>query len=477
MKRVFIKTMLLLIFTIFSVGCAHEKVFTKMDYSKNTLDECIAELDKRIAMEPPADKEIKYSAHQRESVFYGETFRTDIEIKVLSPVSDKTRALLTSNLAKEYAFMEFYEYKDEKPSKIKININPKVNVGMFNPLLEGEKDYSIDLEISFIKVKDVAQAFEVALDRRYKDIISCVIEKADNKKDLSRMVVPLFQYIDLYEMNDGYDLFYELLSRDPEFNEPFPCLDYDGRRPNNYCLPLIKCIGKNFCWSFFVETILSKGIDINAKDSQGRNAMLLMIEKAAKLEEKQKNFKETWDLLIKNGFKPEKLFFPENEDIDNFVNIWFTTQLVGLNETSLFDQAQASTNLVFRFLWLRSFHKPVVIRIEKNETNKLKIVAKMATGAGGYDPGEVEKEISRELTDEEMKEFYLKFNQSDFWNTLKEKDNGMRMLDGAEWIFEGVENGKYHVVVRTSLAEKTNPYKEMGRFLLKLTGLYFKSIY
>lgn len=59
--------------------------------------------------------------------------------------------------------------------------------------------------------------------------------------------------------------------------------------------------------------------------------------------------------------KAEKIF-----EIDPFneVATWYSSQLCALNEPLIFDQKSGT---IYRFTWLRTFHHPVAIRIQKQK--------------------------------------------------------------------------------------------------------------
>jgi hypothetical protein len=63
-------------------------------------------------------------------------------------------------------------------------------------------------------------------------------------------------------------------------------------------------------------------------------------------------------------------------------------------------------------------------------------------------------------------------NSIDFWN-LPSIEGGIRGTDGAQWILEGKEPGKYHVVDRWSGGE----IEKVCRQLLELTDLKIEHIY
>lgn len=124
---------------------------------------------------------------------------------------------------------------------------------------------------------------------------------------------------------------------------------------------------------------------------------------------------------------------------------WYGSQLYALEEPMLSDTLPKK---VFRFTWLRSFHNPIVIGFE-NMKDSITLYWKVGDGAGGYKPGKIIKNISKTLTIKEWIDFSESINSINFWN-LPSTQYGFLGTDGAQWILEGKELGRYHVVDRWS---------------------------
>jgi hypothetical protein len=188
-----------------------------------------------------------------------------------------------------------------------------------------------------------------------------------------------------------------------------------------------------------------------------------------------------------NGKKTyEKYFSPANRS--NVPIHWYGKHLAAMNEPSIAERAEKqekdSSDEMFRFLWLRTFDHPVAIRLEKTK-DKFRLIAKELDGQGGYKPGKIIHDVTRELKKEEWEEINKFLNDCDFWNMptkeSREKvlENGTTerwvMYDGAQWIVEGMKGPKYHLVDRQSPNDdkqrKLGKYRELGLFLIKLSGL------
>lgn len=165
----------------------------------------------------------------------------------------------------------------------------------------------------------------------------------------------------------------------------------------------------------------------------------------------------------------------------------------------------------YRFLWLRSFHRPVLITIQKGE--KIMINTKFLSGHPDfftkvYLHESFNKYLSNEIRtlqniEEARNEFptadsvilphnnvkivldttyYLSFSQwnkfigyvysCNFWNMIPFKREAG--LDGAEWILEGQNRNNYHYVVQWS---PLNKFALCCKYLIKLSAAKDEEIY
>lgn len=152
-------------------------------------------------------------------------------------------------------------------------------------------------------------------------------------------------------------------------------------------------------------------------------------------------------------------------DMATFVLGWYSGQLRALNEPLIFD---LKSETIYRFTWLRTFHHPVVIRVQKNK-DKILLTWKMSDGAGGYSPGKLIVDETTELSSDEWNEFQKLLDKIEYWNMPTNEQSDIMGTDGSQWIIEGVQNGKYNVVDRWTPRNST--YQELGMFLINLTDL------
>jgi hypothetical protein len=92
----------------------------------------------------------------------------------------------------------------------------------------------------------------------------------------------------------------------------------------------------------------------------------------------------------------------------------------------------------YRFLWLRSFHHPIAVRVDLLADGSWVLVTKVASGAGGCSPGTLTTNTSRQLTAQEAQSLRSKVEGGGFWNAPNPV-NDQTGTDGSDWIIEGVK--------------------------------------
>lgn len=147
-----------------------------------------------------------------------------------------------------------------------------------------------------------------------------------------------------------------------------------------------------------------------------------------------------------------------------FRSRWYSNKLYDMKEPVVYNQSGKN---IFRFTWLRSFHKPIVIRLEEVD-NKIQLTWKMAGGAGGYKTGELMVNKSKIITKSELDKFTSLLAAAKYWEMSPQQDSNGN--DGAQWIIECLQNNKYHLVDRWSSSTETD-FQKCALYLLKLTDL------
>ena len=133
--------------------------------------------------------------------------------------------------------------------------------------------------------------------------------------------------------------------------------------------------------------------------------------------------------------------------LDSFLVGWYSRQLTALRETRL-PVSCAASDEVYRFLWLRSFHHPVAIRVYSLSTGR-SVVTSEADGAGGYEPGSLVRRDSATLSARDWHGLVEAIDEAELWSRPA-TDSTVSGLDGAEWIIEGCRHGRYQLVQRWS---------------------------
>jgi hypothetical protein len=168
-------------------------------------------------------------------------------------------------------------------------------------------------------------------------------------------------------------------------------------------------------------------------------------------------------------------YFPVDEKgvkgISEFENQWYSKALKRMEEAS-FMATMTNRAKLFRFILLPTWGNPISVRLSiTGEVGKIE--GKRLDGQGGYDPGKLANKTSVTLTKEEVDEFTTLYSKMEFFslNTADKK----RGLDGSQWIFEAVDGGTYHVVVRWSPTEYDPAKRQTVSFVNVCKWLYEKS--
>jgi hypothetical protein len=177
---------------------------------------------------------------------------------------------------------------------------------------------------------------------------------------------------------------------------------------------------------------------------------------------------------------PAQNYFPagalgENAESHQFRVDWYSKHLKALGEPSLWELSQKDpTAAVYRFLWLRSFHSPIAVRLVLAPDGSAQLHARMIKLQAGYEPGRLIRDEVVALKAVAAQSFVTALESAGFWalpsvqfQRLSINGEATVMLDGAQWIIEGVRNGKYHVVDRQS-PDPGEAVRAIGLLALKL---------
>jgi hypothetical protein len=166
----------------------------------------------------------------------------------------------------------------------------------------------------------------------------------------------------------------------------------------------------------------------------------------------------------KSGYFPKDDFSGKWDGRDASINDWYGKHLEAMAEGSLLDESGETET--YRFLWLRTFHHPIYVRVESNPSG-ISLATGELNGAGGYEPGRMIRNQLFRLNQNEWCKFLALLEKADYWNLSTNHEHMGN--DGAEWILEGVKANRYHAVDRWSPAK--GEYREACIYLLTLSGI------
>ena len=144
---------------------------------------------------------------------------------------------------------------------------------------------------------------------------------------------------------------------------------------------------------------------------------------------------------------------------------WYSKLLRAMGEPSLHCE---TVRPAYRFLWLRTFHHPVAVRIEAR-ADGMHLSAVELSGASGYDPGTIARRVDRVLTATEARTFDAALTRTKVWSVAPSEDE--HGLDGAQWVIEAHDGKRQAVHDRWS--PERGRVRELGLAFLQLTGWRF----
>lgn len=104
----------------------------------------------------------------------------------------------------------------------------------------------------------------------------------------------------------------------------------------------------------------------------------------------------------------------------------------------------------YRFVWAPTFFRPIFLRVDIGPDGTATRLSYTWSGSGGYEWGKPARKL-RKLTFEEQTDLFATLADIGFWGLPAQVDNPRTVVvDGTEWLIEGVKDGKCHVVTRYS---------------------------
>jgi len=175
-------------------------------------------------------------------------------------------------------------------------------------------------------------------------------------------------------------------------------------------------------------------------------------------------------LLLLTAALPAQTYFPPG--VLDSQSQHYSEFLKALHEPSLWELSQRDPKAeAYRFFWLRAFDHPVAIRLVVRTGGSGWVNLRVTSGQGGYAHGRISRYSVSWATKAKTQSWIAAFDQAGFWRLpTQPPDDDVIRLDGAQWIFEAVKNGQYHVVDRWS-PDPGDPVRDLGLSGLRLTRL------
>jgi hypothetical protein len=144
-----------------------------------------------------------------------------------------------------------------------------------------------------------------------------------------------------------------------------------------------------------------------------------------------------------------------------------------MNEPNLFEARNGAKTEIYRFMILPTWGNSIAVRVEK-KGERYHLSARRLSGQAGYEVGTLAESKDLELNPDDSKSLASLLEKLNFFQmTTQDKVRG---FDGDEWILEGLNQGKYHVVTRWC-ASKYDPDKRgLKAFLEIFTFVIDKSM-
>jgi hypothetical protein len=155
----------------------------------------------------------------------------------------------------------------------------------------------------------------------------------------------------------------------------------------------------------------------------------------------------------------------ETQESHKFSIDWYSKHVTALQEPSLWELSNRDLKAhLYRFLWFRSFDHPIAIRLAVKPDGTGFLTTKMTSGQGGYEPGRLIRNRVAHSSEKQTQWFLDRIEEANYWSLPSHEESGVA-LDGAQWIFEAIKGGKYHIVDRWSPDVRT-PVRILGEIML-----------
>lgn len=159
--------------------------------------------------------------------------------------------------------------------------------------------------------------------------------------------------------------------------------------------------------------------------------------------------------------------------IDEFSSRSYSLLFELAKEPSLYQISKGPRRVdssTLRFTWRRSFDPVIVIRVDSAGSAPPRLIAKQISD----DSGNFDRRMTKNLSADEAAKLQLLVHKSQILN-LPATEECLLQLDGSTWTFEAADKSGYHFIER--LSPRSGPAREIGEYLLMLTGWNVGDIY
>jgi hypothetical protein len=165
-----------------------------------------------------------------------------------------------------------------------------------------------------------------------------------------------------------------------------------------------------------------------------------------------------------DGYFPEHAFYEDNEH-DQLTRNRYARHLAQLGESS-FLAAPRTQHVAYRFLWLRSFHSTIIVRVWMDGDRRMLTVKELSAQVANRE-SKVILNQTRSINEDEWINFSSLLNKTCLWDRPG-TETGPIANDGEWWVLEGTSENHYHVITRQV---PDDAYRELCLYMLKLSGI------
>jgi len=181
-------------------------------------------------------------------------------------------------------------------------------------------------------------------------------------------------------------------------------------------------------------------------------------------------------LARENNYQIERIGDSYKFTVDSLLLQWFSFELYKMNEPVIFNYQPVKE--ICRFTWLRSFHRPVVIKVEKDK-DSIYITTKMLENNI-----ELCVNSKKSLTGNQYERLRSVITSSNLTTAPYLENRFCHMIsDGAAWIFEIANDSGYYEIYRQSpgafnqTSRGALGLRRIGELMIELSDLKGEEVY